>query len=69
VLDDFVSLSIRPSLEGIILKPQKLIDPAQSWYWSKEWQQNEVEADEEIKKEALSPEFQNAEAGLKWLKE
>jgi AbrB family looped-hinge helix DNA binding protein len=62
-------VEVDTSEEGIVLKPRKLIDPAQSWYWSKEWQQKEAEADEEIKKEELSPEFRNAEEGLKWLKE
>jgi len=62
-------VEVNASEEGIILKPRKLIDPAQSWYWSREWQQKEADADAEIKKEALSPEFQNADEGLKWLKE
>ena len=52
----------------IILKPRKLIDPLQGWYWSKEWQRMEAEVDEEIRKEKLSPKLQNAEDGLKWLK-
>ena len=32
----------------IILKPRKLIDPSQGWYWTKEWQKTEAEADKEI---------------------
>ncbi len=52
-----------------ILKPRKLIDPAQGWYWTKEWQKIEIEVDEEIEKEALSPTFLSAEEGLKWLNE
>jgi AbrB family looped-hinge helix DNA binding protein len=53
----------------IVLKPRKLIDPSQGWYWTKEWQKMEVEVDEEIEKDQLSPKFQTADEGKKWLKE
>jgi AbrB family looped-hinge helix DNA binding protein len=52
----------------LLLKPRKLIDPSQSWYWTKEWQNKEAEAEEDIEEERLSPEFQAAEEGIKWLK-
>ena len=32
----------------IVLKPRKLIDPTQGWYWTEEWQQMEKEADEDL---------------------
>jgi len=50
------------------LKPRKLIDPSQGWYWTKEWQKMEADVDEEIEKDQLSAEFESAEEGLKWLK-
>ena len=53
----------------ILLKPRKLIDPSQGWYWTKEWQKKEAEADKEIEQDKLSPEFKNAKKGIKWLKE
>jgi len=53
----------------IILKPRKLIDPSQGWYWTKEWQKKEAEADKEIEQDELSPEFQNTKEGIKWLQE
>jgi len=53
----------------IVLKPRKLIDPSQSWYWTKEWQRMEDDVDKEIQKEQLSAKFESAEQGLKWLKE
>jgi AbrB family looped-hinge helix DNA binding protein len=31
--------------EGILLRPQKLIDATQAWFWSAEWQQGERAAD------------------------
>ena len=52
----------------IVLKPRKLIDPSQGWYWTKEWQKMEAEVDNEVEKHRLSPEFKTAEEGLKWLK-
>lgn len=62
---------VEVDLEGgqIVLKPRKLIDPSQGWYWTKEWQKMEADVDDEIKKHQLSPKFQTAEQGLKWLKE
>jgi len=64
---DYVEVEIDQN--QIILKPRKLIDPTQGWYWTKEWQKKEVEVDKEKEKNLLSPEFRTAEEGLKWLKE
>ena len=63
---DYVEVDV---VDGdIILKPRKLIDPSQGWYWTKEWQKMEAEVDDEIDKDQLSPEFRIAEEGLKRLK-
>ena len=52
----------------IILKPLKAIDPNQSWFWTKEWQEKEKEADESIAKgESVGP-FENIKTALKCLK-
>ena len=64
---DYVEVEIDQN--QIILKPRKLIDPTQGWYWTKKWQKMEVEVDKAIEKNLLSPEFRTAEEGLKWLKE
>ena len=64
---DYVEVEIEQG--QIILKPRKLIDPSQGWYWTKEWQKMESEVDEEIEKNRLSPAFRTAEEGLEWLKE
>jgi antitoxin PrlF len=57
--------------EGILLRPQKVIDATQSWFWSEAWQRREREADADLaakrferfeSDEALVAEF---EAGLK----
>ncbi|HEV2361633.1 MAG TPA: AbrB/MazE/SpoVT family DNA-binding domain-containing protein [Acidimicrobiales bacterium] len=34
--------------EGILLRPQKLIDATQAWFWSPEWQAGEREADADL---------------------
>jgi AbrB family looped-hinge helix DNA binding protein len=61
---------IEAMLEGdhIALKPRKMIDPLQGWYWTKEWQDVEKEVDGEVKRGEVSPSFQTAEEGLEWLK-
>ena len=33
--------------DGILLRPQKVIDAAQAWFWTPEWQAGEHEADTE----------------------
>ena len=33
--------------EGILLRPGKVIDASQAWFWTPEWQQGERQADEE----------------------
>ena len=63
---DYVEVDISNS--EIILKPRKLIDPSQGWYWTKEWQQVESDVDREVEKGKISPKFRTAEEGAKWLK-
>jgi len=63
---DYVEVDVEDS--DIILKPRKLIDPSQGWYWTKEWQKMETCVDNEIEKGLVSPTFKTAEKGLKWLK-
>ena len=63
---DYVEVDVKDN--DIILKPRKLIDPAQGWCWTKEWQEMEACVDDEIEKKLISPTFETAEEGLKWLK-
>ncbi len=64
---DYLAIDIADG--HLLLKPRKLIDPSQGWYWTKEWQQNESDADKDIERNELSPELHTAEEGIKWLKE
>ena len=44
----------------VILKPKALVDDDQSWFWSKEWQEGEKEADQARKKKDFIS-FKNVE--------
>ena len=63
---DYVEVDVEQS--QIVLKPRKLIDPTQGWYWTKEWQKMEIDVDTDIDKAKLSKQLKTAEEGLKWLK-
>ena len=47
-IGDFVRL--QETKVGVLLKPAKLIDPSQAYFWTKEWQEREREAEEDIRK-------------------
>lgn len=40
---DLLDAELTP--EGILLRPRKVIDATQAWFWSPEWQEGEREAD------------------------
>jgi len=49
--------------DGILLRPQRMIDAAQAWFWAPEWQEAEREVDADLeagRKEA----YESAEAFL-----
>jgi AbrB family looped-hinge helix DNA binding protein len=43
---DLLDAELTP--DGILLRPQKLIDATQSWFWSPEWQAGEREAEADL---------------------
>ena len=52
----------------LILKPVKLVHPDQAYFFTKEWQEGEARADEDIAQgEVLGP-FEDLKKGLKALK-
>jgi len=63
---DYVEVDVEE--RQIVLKPRKLIDPLQGWYWTREWQEAEADVDAEIESNQLSEKFASSEEGLKWLK-
>ena len=45
----------------IVMVPKKLIDAAQAWFWSPEWQRGEREVDEDIRAGRVIGPFKNVE--------
>ena len=45
---DFVR--VEETKDGVVLRPAKLVDPAQAYFWTKEWQAGEREAEEDLRK-------------------
>lgn len=52
----------------VIIKPLKLIHADQEYFYTKEWQDKEAEADKDIEKGDLMGPFENANDALKALK-
>ncbi|MGA9108810.1 MAG: AbrB/MazE/SpoVT family DNA-binding domain-containing protein [Smithella sp.] len=52
----------------IVLKPVKVVQPGQEYFYSKEWQQDEAKADKDIAKGDVFGPFDNIKKGLKALK-
>ncbi|MHB8319973.1 MAG: AbrB/MazE/SpoVT family DNA-binding domain-containing protein [Acidimicrobiales bacterium] len=53
--------------EGILLRPQKVIDVTQAWFWTKEWQAGEREADADVVADRMET-FESAEAFIEALR-
>lgn len=43
-------MEVETSLNGILLKPKRLIDSSQAYFWSKKWQIAIKKSEDEIKK-------------------
>jgi bifunctional DNA-binding transcriptional regulator/antitoxin component of YhaV-PrlF toxin-antitoxin module len=48
VVGDFVRL--QETKDGVLMKPAKLVDPSQAYFWTREWQAGEREAEEDIRR-------------------
>jgi len=42
-------LQVRETPEGLLLRPIKVVDAAQAWFWTKGWQEGEREAEADIR--------------------
>jgi antitoxin MazE len=63
---DFLELEKK---EGeLVLKPVKLVHPDEAYFYSKEWQKGEADADKDIDKGDVLGPFDNPADGLKALK-
>lgn len=47
-LEDGDPVEVEIVEDGILLRPMKMIDATQAWYWTPEWQAGERQADAEI---------------------
>jgi antitoxin PrlF len=47
-LDEGDIVEVEITADGILLRPKKLIDATQAWFWTPEWQAGEREADEDV---------------------
>ena len=43
---DLLDVSIRDG--EIVLRPKKVVDHAQAWFWSRRWQSGEAQAEEDL---------------------
>ena len=54
--------------DRLVVKPKKLIDAEHAWFWTKEWQEAEKVAEEDIKKGRISKVSSSAEDGIAYLR-
>lgn len=52
----------------LVVKAKKLIDAAQAWFWTEEWQEAEKAAEEDTKKGRVSRIFTSAEEGISYMR-
>ncbi len=62
-------LEVSKKAEGFLVRPKKVVDrdPDQAWFWTKEWQAKEREAEEDIRMGRVKT-FNTMEEGLRYLK-
>lgn len=63
---DYLEVSIEQG--SIVMRPKKLIDADQAWYWTEEWRRGEHEAADDIAEKRLEH-FGSADDFLKSLDE
>lgn len=63
---DMLEVQVRG--DGLYLMPQKLLPRDQVWFWSREWQETEREADEAIARGDLSGPFESADDLIRHLR-
>ena len=50
---------------GVVLRPIKVINPDQEYFYTKEWQKGEAQADKDIEKGKIAGPFESAEDLIK----
>lgn len=54
-LDEGDVLEVSVEKQGIVLRPKKLIDADQAWFWTDAWQRGERRASADIRAGRVSP--------------
>ena len=62
---DYVEIDLKDS--NIIIKPVKVVSPDQEYFYTKEWQKGEAEADKDIAAGRVVGPFKNIDDALKAL--
>ncbi len=65
---DYMEVDFKEKEKTILLRPAIVINPSQSYFWTKEWQEKEKEADGDIKAGSVKK-FKSAKALIKELHE
>ena len=63
---DYVEVSVEQG--SIVMRPKKLIDADQAWFWTEEWQRGEREATDDLAGGRVTP-AESADDFLKALEE
>lgn len=63
---DFVETTIRDN--AVVIIPQRMVPRDQEWFWTREWQEKEQEADGAIRAGKISGPFDKAADAIKALK-
>ncbi len=66
IVGDYVEIEKHNS--EIVIKPVKVVHPDQEYFYTKEWQKDETEADKDIANGDVVGPFDNIKDGLKALK-
>jgi AbrB family looped-hinge helix DNA binding protein len=67
-LDEGDLVEVEITAEGILLRPKKVIDATQAWFWEPTWQAKEREADEDLAAGRFDR-FESDEAMMRALKD
>ncbi|MGH2727237.1 MAG: AbrB/MazE/SpoVT family DNA-binding domain-containing protein [Actinomycetota bacterium] len=62
-LEEGDPVEVEMTADGILLRPKKLIDAAQAWFWSASWQEGEREATRDLAA-GRTARYENAEKFL-----
>ena len=61
-------LEVQVDGEALRLVPQKLIPKDQAWFWTREWQEGEREAEEDIEQGRVSGPFDSVDQLMRYLR-